>query len=54
MAVHTVYPLAGLGKDKFVDARFAYFTFKAMGMIRVIPGHNSLVQDRQIAYIATI
>jgi hypothetical protein len=33
MAVHAVYTLACLGKDKLVYPSFADFAFEAMGMI---------------------
>jgi hypothetical protein len=54
MAVHTVYPLARLGENKFVDPRFAHFTFKTVGMIRVVPGHDGLIEDWQIAHVAAV
>ena len=54
MAIHAVYTLARLGKDKFINACFAHFTLEAMRMIRVISGHDSLVKNWQVAHIATV
>jgi hypothetical protein len=43
MAIHAINTLARLGKDKFIDTCFAHFTLEAMGMIRIISGHDGLV-----------
>ena len=54
VTVHTIYSLTCLSKDKFVYPVAANFAFEAMGMIRVIAGHNGFVEDGKFADVARI
>jgi hypothetical protein len=45
MAIHAVYALRCLGKDKLVDPVFTHFTLEAMRVIGVVARHDSLVQN---------
>jgi hypothetical protein len=45
VAVHAIDALAGFGKDEFIDSVFADFTFEAVGVVRIVAGHNGFVED---------
>lgn len=54
MAIHAIYTLAGFGKDQLVNAVFADFAFETVGMIGIIAGHDSFVEDRFTTYAAAV
>lgn len=54
MALHAVYALAGFCKDKLIDSVLADFTLEAMGVVRVVTSHDSLVEYGEVADIAVI
>lgn len=54
VTVHAVYALTGLGKYKFLNSILANLAFEAVGMIGIVTGHDSFVQDRFVADIAAI
>ena len=54
VAVHTVDSLASLGEDEFVDAVATDLALEAVGVIRVVAGHDGLVKDGKVAYIAAV
>lgn len=54
VAVHAVYALSGFGEYKFINTALANLAFETMSMIRVVSGHDGLVQNRQMAHIAAI
>lgn len=54
MAVHTVDSLTRLCKHELVYTRFANFAFETMGVVRIISGHDSFIQNGQIANIAAV
>ena len=54
MALHTVESLTSLSKDKLVDATLAAPTRKTRGMIRIVAGHDSFVEDGEVAYFAVV
>ena len=54
VAVHTVDTLARLREHELVNPVFAYFAFEAVRVIRVFARHDRLVQDRQLAHVATV
>jgi hypothetical protein len=51
---HAVYTLAGLGENQLVYSVATYFAFKTMCMVGVVAGHNGLVEDGLMTYIATV
>lgn len=54
MTAHTINPLTCFREHKLVDARLAHFTLEAVRVVRVVPGHDCLVKDRQLTYIAAV
>ena len=54
VAVHAVDALAGFGKDKLVDALLADLAFEAVGVVRVVAGHDRLVEDGLATDIAAV
>lgn len=54
MALHTIYALACLGKNKFVDSILAYFAFEAMSMIRVVTSHDGFIENGEVTDVAVI
>jgi hypothetical protein len=54
MAVHAVNSLAGLGKDELVDALLADLALEAVGMVRVVAGHDGFVEDGEMADVARV
>jgi hypothetical protein len=45
VTLHTVDTMTSLGKHQFVDAIVTGATFKTVGVVRVIAGHNGFVKD---------
>ena len=45
VTVHAVDALTSLCKDEFVDAAMADFALEAVSVIRVVSGHDRLVED---------
>lgn len=54
VAGHAVNSLACFGEDEFVDAIMAYFALEAVGMVRVVAGHDGFVEDGLLAYVAVV
>jgi len=54
VAIHTIYALASLCKDEFIDPVFTDFAFEAMSVICVVPGHDSFVENRLFTDIACV
>lgn len=54
VAGHAVNALACFGEDEFVDAITAYFALEAVGMVRVVAGHDGFVEDGLLAYVAIV
>ena len=54
MAVHTIYALFGLCKDEIIDPVLADLAFEAVGVVRIVASHDSLVQDGLSAYVAAV
>lgn len=54
VAGHAVYALAGLGEDELVDAVVADLALEAMGVVGVIAGHDGLIEDGLLAYVAVV
>lgn len=54
VASHTIYSLARFGEDQLVNTIVAYFALEAMGVIRVVTGHNGFVEDGLLAYVAVV
>ena len=54
VTVHTVYAVTCLCKDQLVDSVVADFALEAMGMIRVVTGHDRLVEDGELADVAIV
>jgi hypothetical protein len=54
MTTHTINALAGLGEDELVDPVLAYFTFEAVGMIRIVAGHDSFVEDGKVTDVTAV
>ena len=44
VTLHTVDTMTGLGKHEFVDTIVTRATFEAVGMVRVVTGHDSFVK----------
>lgn len=44
VTLHTVNTMTGLGKHEFVDTIVTRATFEAVGMVRVVTGHDSFVK----------
>jgi hypothetical protein len=54
MTAHTINALTGLGEDELVNPVLAYFTFEAMGMIRIVASHDSFVEDGKVTDVTTV
>ena len=54
MAIHAIDALARLGEHELVDAVLADLALEAMGVIGVVAGHDGLVKDGLLAYIAGV
>lgn len=54
VAPHAIYTLASLCKDKLVDSVLAYFTFEAMGMVRIVASHDSFIENGEVADVAVV
>ena len=54
MALHAVKSLARLGKHQFVDPIPTTSASEARRMVRVVAGHNGLVEDGEVAYFAVV
>ena len=54
MAGHTIDALAGLGEHQFLNALLADLAVEAMGMVRIVAGHDRLVEDGLAADVATV
>ena len=54
MAIHAIYALASLCKNKFIDAVLADFAFETVGVICIVAGHDSFVENRLFTDIAGI
>lgn len=54
VAGHTVYALACFGEDEFVDAIMAYFALEAVGVVRVVTGHDGFIEDGLLANVAIV
>jgi len=54
VTLHAIYALTGLGKDKLVNAALTNLTFETVGVIRIVPSHDCLIQNRETADIATV
>jgi hypothetical protein len=49
MEFHAINTMAGLGKHELVDTLVTGTAFEAVGVIQIIAGHDSLVEDRLMA-----
>ena len=54
MAVHAIYALARLGKNEFVNPILTHFALEAVGMVRVVTSHDSLVKNGLPADVAAV
>jgi hypothetical protein len=54
VAVHAIYAMAGFRENKLVDSIATNFAFEAMSVIRVVTGHDSFIEDREMTNIAAI
>jgi hypothetical protein len=54
VTVHAIYTLRGFREHEFVDPVLADLALEAMGVIRVVTGHDRLVQYRLLADITVI
>ena len=54
VAVHAVDALASLCKDKFINAAMADFALEAVSVIGVVSGHDCLVEDGKMTYVAAV
>lgn len=54
VAVHAIYALTGFCEHQFVDSVAANLAFEAMRMIRVVASHDSFIENREVANIATV
>jgi hypothetical protein len=54
VAVHAIYALTGLGEDKLVNTALTNLTFETVGVIWIVSSHDCLVQNREMADVATV
>jgi hypothetical protein len=54
VTVHAVNALARLRKHELVDAVLAHLALEAVGMVRVVPGHDRFVEDGEVADVARV
>lgn len=54
VAVHAVDSLTCLGEDELVDAVATDLAFEAVGVVRIVSRHDSLVKDGKMTYIAAV
>lgn len=54
VTVHTIYTLACFGKHEFVDPISANFALETVGMVRVVAGHDSFIENGKFADIARV
>jgi hypothetical protein len=54
MTIHAINAMAGLGEHKLVDTVVTGTTFEAVRVIRVVAGHNGLVEDGLMADAAVV
>ena len=51
---HAIYAVAGFGKHELVDAVLADLALEAVGVIRVVAGHDGLVKNGLLADVARV
>jgi len=54
VAVHAIYALTGFRENKLVNSIATNFAFEAVGVIRVVTGHDSFIENREMTNIAAI
>ena len=54
MAIHAIDALARLGEHELVDAVLAHLALEAVRVVRVVPGHDRLVEDGLLADVAAV
>jgi hypothetical protein len=54
MAFHAINTMAGLGEHELVDTVVTGTAFEAVGVIRIIAGHDGFVEDGLMADAAFV